>query len=44
MLAEDRDGLVGFAHTVFDDDPRWGALLDNLHVVYGEKRRGVGSR
>ena len=44
ILAEDRDGLVGFAHTVFDDDPRWGALLDNLHVVYGEKRRGVGSR
>ena len=23
---------------------RWGALLDNLHVVYGEKRRGVGSQ
>ena len=44
ILAEDRAGLVGFAHTVFDDDPHWGALLENLHVVYGEKRRGVGSR
>jgi GNAT superfamily N-acetyltransferase len=45
IVAEDRDGrLVAFAHTVFEDDPCWGALLDNLHVVYGEKRRGVGSR
>lgn len=44
ILAEDGDGLVGFAHTIFDDDPRWGSLLDNLHVVYDEKRRGVGSR
>jgi GNAT superfamily N-acetyltransferase len=44
ILAEAGDGLVGFAHTIFDDDPRWGSLLDNLHVVYDEKRRGVGSR
>src|ERR1700752_4993276 len=44
LLAEDRDGLVGFAHTIFDDDQRWGSLLDNLHVVYDEKRRGIGSR
>jgi ribosomal protein S18 acetylase RimI-like enzyme len=36
--------LVGMAHTVLDDDPAWGALLDNLHVVYGLKRRGVGTR
>lgn len=43
VLAEDGDGLVGFAHTVFEDDPTWGALLDNLHVVYGRKRRGIGS-
>ena len=44
ILAEDGDGLVGFAHTVFEADPGWGALLDNLHVVPGEKRRGIGSR
>lgn len=44
ILAEDSDGLVGFAHTVLDDDPTWGALLDNLHVVSGQKRRGIGSR
>jgi GNAT superfamily N-acetyltransferase len=43
LLAED-GGLVGFANTVFDDDPTWGALLDNLHVADGHKRRGIGSR
>ena len=43
ILAED-GGLVGFANTFFDDDPRWGALLDNLHVAHGHKRRGIGSR
>ena len=44
MLAEDTEGLVGFSHVVFDDDDTWGALLDNLHVTYGQKRRGIGSR
>jgi GNAT superfamily N-acetyltransferase len=43
ILAED-DGLVGFANTFFDDDPTWGALVDNLHVAQGHKRRGIGSR
>jgi ribosomal protein S18 acetylase RimI-like enzyme len=43
ILAED-GRLVGFANTVFDEDPRWGALLDNLHVADGHKRRGIGSR
>jgi GNAT superfamily N-acetyltransferase len=43
ILAED-GGLVGFANTFFDDDPTWGALLDNLHVAHGQKRRGIGSR
>jgi hypothetical protein len=36
--------LVGMAHTVLDNDPAWGALVDNLHVVHGLKRRGVGTR
>jgi ribosomal protein S18 acetylase RimI-like enzyme len=43
ILAED-GSLVGFANTLFDDDPTWGALLDNLHVAYGHKRRGIASR
>jgi len=43
VVAEDDAGLVGFAHAVFDADPIWGALLDNLHVRQEQKRRGVGS-
>lgn len=43
ILAEN-DGLVGFANTFFDEDPRWGALLDNLHVAAAYKRRGIGAR
>jgi GNAT superfamily N-acetyltransferase len=44
VLAESRGKLVGFAHTVFDADPMWGALLDNLHVVHTSHRGGVGSK
>jgi ribosomal protein S18 acetylase RimI-like enzyme len=44
IIAEDGGGLIAFAHTAFDDDPTWGALLDNLHVAPGHKRRGVGSQ
>ena len=43
ILAEDGN-LLGFANTVFDNHPTWGALLDNLHVAHGHKRRGIGSR
>jgi ribosomal protein S18 acetylase RimI-like enzyme len=43
LLAEE-GGLVGFANTLFDDDPRWGALLDNLHVADWHQRRGIASR
>ncbi|HEY6494474.1 MAG TPA: GNAT family N-acetyltransferase [Trebonia sp.] len=38
------DVLVGMAHTVLHHDPTWGALLDNLHVGYGLKRHGLGTR
>ncbi len=44
LVAEEGRGLVGFAHTAFDDDPTWGALLDNLHIVHDSQRRGIGSR
>ncbi len=46
FVAEDEGvvGLVGFVHTVLDADPTWGALVDNLHVVSGRKRGGVGTR
>jgi GNAT superfamily N-acetyltransferase len=43
ILAEDESGPIGFAHTVFDEDPTWGALLDNIHVAHLHQRRGIGS-
>jgi ribosomal protein S18 acetylase RimI-like enzyme len=44
LVADSGNGdLVGFAHTVFGEDPTWGALVDNLHVRHQAKRGGVGS-
>jgi len=44
VVATDDESLVGFVHVAFDDDPRWGALIDNLHVRYAQARTGVGTR
>jgi len=44
IVAERHGALVGFAHTRFEDDATWGALLDNLHVAHGLKRQGTGTR
>jgi ribosomal protein S18 acetylase RimI-like enzyme len=44
VCAEADGDTVGFAHTVFDHDPEWGALLDNLHVQSGFKGHGIGTR
>jgi ribosomal protein S18 acetylase RimI-like enzyme len=44
VVAVDGNALVGFIHVVFDDDARWGALIDNLHVRYAQARTGVGTR
>ena len=44
IVAEHDGAVVGLAHTVFGEDPAWGSLLDNLHVVYGRKRGGIGTR
>jgi GNAT superfamily N-acetyltransferase len=41
-LAEDDGGLAGFVHVVFDADPRWGSLVDNLHVAHDRQRTGIG--
>lgn len=44
VLAEQDGELIGFAHTIFGQDPRWGALLDNLHVSHRHQRRGLGAQ
>jgi GNAT superfamily N-acetyltransferase len=42
ILAELDDRLLGFIHVAFDDDPRWGSLIDNLHVRHDQRRTGIG--
>jgi ribosomal protein S18 acetylase RimI-like enzyme len=44
IVAELDGEVVGLAHTKLGDSAEWGALLDNLHVSYGLKRMGVGTR
>jgi GNAT superfamily N-acetyltransferase len=44
ILAELDGRLVGFVHVVFDKDPEWGSLVDNLHVVHDRRRTGLGTR
>ena len=44
VCADANGDIIGFAHTIFDHDPRWGALLDNLHVRSDVKGHGIGTR
>ena len=44
VVAHQGGQIVGFAHTILDEDPQWGSLLENLHVTYDEKRNGIGSQ
>jgi ribosomal protein S18 acetylase RimI-like enzyme len=44
VLAEQDGRLVGFVHVVFGADPRWGSLVDNLHVAHDRQRGGIGTR
>jgi GNAT superfamily N-acetyltransferase len=42
ILAEEGGDVVGFVHVAFDHDPRWGSLVDNLHVHHTRRRSGIG--
>lgn len=44
IVAECDGVIVGFVHVILDDDPTWGALLDNLHVARELQGQGVGTR
>ena len=44
IVAERDSILIGFAHVILDDDPIWGALLENLHVTHDLKGHGIGTR
>lgn len=44
LLAESDGAPVGFAGYAPDVDPKWGTLLDNLHVEPSHKGHGIGFR
>jgi hypothetical protein len=41
VVGEDDTTLVGCAHVAFDDDHRWGSLIDNLHITPHRRRTGI---
>jgi GNAT superfamily N-acetyltransferase len=44
VVGESGDEIQGFAHSLVEDDPEWGTLLDNLHVRHDVRRLGIGTR
>jgi GNAT superfamily N-acetyltransferase len=42
LLAEAEGTLVAFTCVLLDEEPLWGACLDNLHVLPELKGRGLG--
>jgi ribosomal protein S18 acetylase RimI-like enzyme len=44
VVADCGGAVVGLAHVILDEDPDWGALLDNLHVTNDRNRTGVGTQ
>jgi ribosomal protein S18 acetylase RimI-like enzyme len=44
IVGELDGNVLGFAHTISDADPTWGALLEDLHVSHDVKGQGIGTR
>jgi GNAT superfamily N-acetyltransferase len=42
FLAKDCSALLGFVCVLLDEEPAWGARLDNIHVRPAYKGRGTG--
>ncbi len=44
VVVAQMDGTItGFACVYGAEDARWGSFLDNLHVLPGQKRQGIGT-
>lgn len=43
-LAVDSDQLAGFICAFGGEDPRWGSLIDNLHVAAAYQGTGLGAK
>lgn len=44
LLALELGTPLGFINGEGDSDPRWGTLLDHLHVLPGRRGQGIGTR
>lgn len=44
LVSEKASELLGFAHSVVDEDAEWGTLLDNLHVRHDARRLGIATQ
>lgn len=44
LVAQHEDKLCGLACVYFKEDPLWGSLLDNLHVLADYKGQGLGTQ
>ena len=42
LIAEEDNQLIGFVCLYFNEDPKWGTLLDNLHITFEKKGQGIG--
>jgi GNAT superfamily N-acetyltransferase len=42
FLAKDGEALLGFVCVLLDEDPAWGARLDNIHVRPDHRGKGAG--
>ena len=43
LIAAEADDLLGFICVYANHDPRWGSLIDNLHIATARKRRRIGT-
>lgn len=43
QVAVEDGELLGFVCAYGDHEPRWGSLIDNLHVAKAAKRTGIGA-
>ena len=43
LVAENQKQLLGFICVFGNDDPKWGSLIDNLHVAHEHTRNGIGT-
>lgn len=42
IVALSGDELMGFVCMMIDDDPEFGSLIDNLHVMATQRKTGIG--